>query len=450
MAYRESETLELKKTTGELKEAVISIAAILNKHRRGRVYFGIRNDGEVVGQVASGRTVRDVSRAISEGIEPRIYPVVTRVSLRGKPCIRVGFSGSDAPYLAYGRAYLRVGEEDRQVSARQLGRMFAQRAGGASRWESELSSRRLSEVNARVLREFVKRARSAGRIGAGAAGARVVLGKLGLVAGGRLLRAGEVLFCDANPLQVQAAVFAGTDKRTFLDIKHFTGTLFEVLQRCATYVQEHINWRVTFGRVEREEVPEIPQGAVREALVNSLSHRDYAVPRGNELAIFKDRIEIYNPGSFPEGLTPQDFIRGAERSVLRNPLIADALYCSRDIERWGSGLKRISDECREAGVKVRFRLLKTGFLVTFHRTGVTPPVTPRITPPITSPVALTGLESRLLDLIARDPSVSRTAMAARLGITLDTVKEYVRRLKDKSLLRRHGRTRAGHWEVAKR
>jgi predicted HTH transcriptional regulator len=100
---------------------------------------------------------------------------------------------------------------------------------------------------------------------------------------------------------VQAAVFAGTSKRTFLDMKQFKGTAFELLENSETYLKEHMDWRVKFGALEREEVPDIPVDALREALVNSICHRDYRNPKGNEVAIFKDRVEIYNPGTFPPG-----------------------------------------------------------------------------------------------------------------------------------------------------
>jgi ATP-dependent DNA helicase RecG len=62
---KESETLELKRSTSELKEAVISVSAILNKHGKGEIYFGVRNDGTVVGQQVSEKTLRDISQAIT-------------------------------------------------------------------------------------------------------------------------------------------------------------------------------------------------------------------------------------------------------------------------------------------------------------------------------------------------------------------------------------------------
>jgi ATP-dependent DNA helicase RecG len=152
-----------------------------------------------------------------------------------------------------------------------------------------------------------------------------------------------------------------------LDINQLKGNLFDVLKEAELYIKNHMRWSVKFGKMEREEIPEIPVKAIRETLVNSLCHRDYLNPKGNEVAIFKDRIEIYNPGRFPEGLKPEDFITGEERSVLRNPLLANTLFLSKDIERWGSGLKRIHEECKANDVNVEFKQLKTGFVVVFGR-----------------------------------------------------------------------------------
>jgi len=100
----ETETLELKKSTSELKEAVISISAMLNKHQCGELYFGVDSAGRAVGQTVSEKTLRDVSKAIGENIEPKIYPKVNKVNIDGRSCIHIEFSGDELPYFAYGRA----------------------------------------------------------------------------------------------------------------------------------------------------------------------------------------------------------------------------------------------------------------------------------------------------------------------------------------------------------
>ncbi|MBW1744169.1 MAG: ATP-binding protein, partial [Deltaproteobacteria bacterium] len=85
--FKESETVELKRSTSERKEAIVSIASILNKHQRGELYFGLRNDGEVIGQDVTEKSIRDVTQGISNHIEPRIYPEVKRIYIEGKSCI---------------------------------------------------------------------------------------------------------------------------------------------------------------------------------------------------------------------------------------------------------------------------------------------------------------------------------------------------------------------------
>ena len=126
--FGETETMELKKSTSELKEGIISMVSIPNKRRNGELYFGIRNDGKIIGQDISEKTLRDISRSVSDHIEPRVFPKIEEITLEGKKCIRVEFSGCDVPYYAYGRAYIRVGVEDRQVSAKELEKLILEKS----------------------------------------------------------------------------------------------------------------------------------------------------------------------------------------------------------------------------------------------------------------------------------------------------------------------------------
>jgi len=148
---KENEKLEFKKTTGELKEGVISIAAILNKHDGGELYFGIRNDGVVLGQMVSEKTLREISQAVSNFIEPKIYPRITEVTINDKQCVHVAFSGADAPYFAYGRAYIRVADEDKILSAAELESLFLKKNANRDSWDGELSGKTAADVGEDVL-----------------------------------------------------------------------------------------------------------------------------------------------------------------------------------------------------------------------------------------------------------------------------------------------------------
>lgn len=365
---RESETTEFKKSTSELEEAVISIAAILNKHRKGELYFGVSPDGMPVGQDVSERTVRDISRAIMNHIEPRIFPEVEAVTIDGRRCVSVKFEGYNTPYFAYDIARIRVADEDRAMSQAEIIKYLRQKQGMEDAWEKRVSDTPVSALPEENVRRYVERSRSAGRIAFEYTDKAAALNKLNLTDGDYLLNAGTVLFCENAYAELQMAVFAGRERLTFLDIKRERGTVFELVELAEKYITSNIRWRVVFdGSTQRREIPEIPIDAVREALVNSFCHKDYGACQSNEVAIYKDRVEIYNPGSFPEGFSPEDFITGNERPVRRNPLTTSILYYSRDAESFGTGLRRIADACDKARCRYEFKILKSDFVVVFYR-----------------------------------------------------------------------------------
>ena len=367
--FLENEVIEFKKTTGELKEGIISIVSILNKHQGGKLYFGIKDNGEIIGQDVSSKTVREVSKAISENIEPKIYPVVNKVKLNDKDCILVEFEGDDIPYLAFGRAYMRVGDEDRQLSMKEIRKIILKDENEIGKWESKISDYTIDDIDEELLKEFIEKGRKAKRINFPYTNKEEILKKLSLVnKNNELLNAGYILFAKEAKLEMQMAIFATETKLTFLDIDQVFGNIFELIETGEGYIRKNIKWPVNFksGGMERVEIPEIPLEAIREAIINSLIHRDFKNPKSNEVAIYKDRVEIFNPGEFPEGYKPEDFIKG-EGSIPRNPLIANTLYLSKDIEKWGSGFRRITEVCAKADVKVKFEIRKNGFMVIFYR-----------------------------------------------------------------------------------
>src|SRR3989338_5975835 len=220
---KESETIEFKKSTAELKGAVISIVAMLNKHGRGEVYFGIDDNGKVLGLTIGKTTIKDVTQAVVDNTEPKIYPKVEARKIDGKDCIVVEAHGIANPYFAYGRAYIRVGESDKAMSPQEIESRILNKK--KLLWEKEISEKTLADVNEEVIKEYMRKAKTAKRIDFDFVDVKSTLNKLGLLHKNQLTHAAEVLFCDENSMEVQAAIFADTDKLTFLDIKSFKGNL---------------------------------------------------------------------------------------------------------------------------------------------------------------------------------------------------------------------------------
>lgn len=299
---RETETVEYKKSTGVLKEGVISIVAMLNKHNCGELFFGIQNDGVAVGQDISDKTLRDVSQAIANHIEPQIFPTVSNVVIDNKDCIHVIFEGDNVPYYAYGRAYMRVADEDKLMSPQELENYIIKKHAKTNPWDYEVCDKTIADVNDKALAEYIGRANAAGRIAYLYTDKRDILKRLNLLSGENIVNAAKVMFCENTNLELQMATFASNERLTFIDIGRESGTVLELVEIAEKYIKRAINWRVELnGSLQRKEIPEVPIDAVREALVNSFCHKDYRVFQNNYVSIFKNRIEIYNPGTFPPG-----------------------------------------------------------------------------------------------------------------------------------------------------
>ena len=450
----ETEVLEFKKSTGELKEAMYSIGAMLNKHQHGELYFGVRSDGTPVGQQVSEETLRQVSHRIAESIKPRIYPEINKVILDGKECIHVKFEGDQVPYFALDVAKIRVADEDVTMSLEQITTLILNSGREGNRWENLVSNKTIDDVDEQLLKTYTNKAHDVGRIAISYTDKRTVLNQLELTKGDKLLNAGKALFSDDIIQDVQLAIFATTERLTFNDIQRYHGPVLELVDIAETYIKSNIHWRVEFtGALERKEIPEIPIDAIREALLNSFCHKDYASGESNEVAIYKDRVEIYNPGAFPDGYDPQYFIEQLARPIRRNPLIARTLYYSKDIESFGTGLKRIADVCEEAGVKYEFQKLRNGFVVCFYRssylleesTGKVRVSTDKL--PVNTE-GLTEQKEKIVRYVLKNDRITNKEACELLDIKDSRAYKLLREMNESGILKKEGAYRDSYYRIA--
>jgi ATP-dependent DNA helicase RecG len=451
---KETETIEYKKSTGELKQGIISIVAILNKHNGGDLYFGIRNDGVIVGQEISEKTLRDISQSISNHIEPPIYPDIKNVVIDNKDCIHVVFEGENVPYYAYGRAYLRVADEDRVMSPQELESYILKKNTNTINWDSEASDKTIDDVSEVILTEYISKANAAGRIGYAYTNKHDILKRLNLLNdNNKVNNTAKVMFCENNNLEIQMATFATNERLTFLDIQRESGTINELVDIAENYIKKTIRWRVEFGHgLQRKEIPEVPIDAVREALFNSFCHKDFRASQNNYVCIFKDFIEIYNPGTFPEGLSPQDFIEGSEQSVHRNPLLAQILYYPKDIESFGTGLLRIVTACQEADVKVEFKQLKMGFAVVFERFDkevdyLGRVVTDKSTDITDKSTDINSREAIILDYLKSNAFVTNKKVCELLIISTEAAKRLLQSMVQKGFITAEGENKGRRYKL---
>ena len=451
LTMTETETVELKKSLAELKQGLISLAAMLNKHGQAELWFGIAPNGKAVGLEINEKTLRDVSQAIAAHIEPVIYPHITQQRIDGKHCLHIKAEGWQQPYLAYGRAYMRVADEDKKLSASELKNLILQNNQDALRWENEPSGLTLEQLNPEKISRFLALADLPPDSAASA------LEKLDLLRQGVPLNAAKLFFSDA-PIQLRCAVFATNTSSTIIDRHDFDGDILELIEEAEKYALKNIHIGMRLEGLRRVDVPEIPLKAIREALVNAFCHRDWRDPDFVQVAVFRDRLEIRSPGKLYGGLT-FDEIRQGNISRRRNPKIAELLRRIHLVEAWGRGVPLILENAPSTS----FDEIGGLFITRFNRPSAldasqdapairpetslkTTQELPQATQETTQEVPRTTQEI-LLQHLRSQPGITTVELARVTGLSPDGVKYHLNQLKRTGKLRRHGPTKGGYWEV---
>ena len=452
---KETETLEFKKTTGEMKAAMVSIASILNKHGVGTLYFGVKPNGDVTGQDVSESSLRDVSRAVYENIKPQIYPAITEEVFDGKSTIKVEFSGESTPYSAAGRYYLRTADEDREVTPEEL-KVFFGANKYREKWEKGKSELTEKQVDRSAIKKFWQNAVAAGRLPEGKYTCPIILNRFGLVKDGYLTNAGEALFGNNHPVSLKVGIFATDEKLTILDMKLYEDNIFNLLKLAEEYILKNIRWRSEIVGMEREEIPEIPVAVVRESLANSFAHAMYDGRTTHEICIHPGMVTIYNPGEFASKYKPEDYIKKNLESEIRNPAISKILFLNKSIEKFGSGFKRIDSLCKDACISYSYENGENGFKFVIKRNPITSDtqkftedVTSNVTTNVTSDEELNNTEQTILAILRLKPDVSRNELAEKTSKTVRTVQRTLNSLRDKGYIEREGAKQNTVWKIKK-
>jgi predicted HTH transcriptional regulator len=116
---------------------------------------------------------------------------------------------------------------------------------------------------------------------------------------------------------------------------------------------------------------EIPRPVIAEAIVNAVAHRNYRNNGFVQVIVFADRVEVWNPGELPPGLTP-DLLRKPHGPIPHNPLIAEPLFRVKYVEKAGTGTTDMIADCRKAGLpEPDFEQRGPHFVVTLWRDWIT-------------------------------------------------------------------------------
>ena len=442
---RENEQLEFKKTTGEIKDAVDDICAMLNKHGSGRIIFGVMPDGEVKGQEIRALTLDDIARVCKEAIYPTIYPTVEKVDYDGVKCVQVDFAGRERPYSSFGIYYKRVVDRSEKMTPDELKSVMAS-TDYTSKWENSLTSFGIESVDKVALRSFYDASLACGRLEPlPSYDEEKLLVGLGLMEEGRLTNAGLYLFSNRKPVALKIATYVTDERITFSDIRRVEDNIFNLIRYANSYVKDRMNWRVEPGEgTSRVEIPEVPLDALREIIVNSFAHANYRGVTENEIDITPTQIDIYNPGEFPLNLKPEMFADAKRRSQARNKVILTNLFKCKDVEMFGGGFRKVFASCKASGVKFGYESNDDGFSFVFYRSQT--PTAPG-EKPLVSGIILSTNDYKVLNCLKENPNRTREEIASSVKLSKRTVQRSLEKLSDAKHIARVGSKKAGYWEV---
>lgn len=345
----------------DLQSLAQHICAFLNGDG-GVLEVGVDPQGHLVGVSSDEDEAREAARQLEEFVgvhlSPRAAYSISPEQVEGRFILVVQVpAGSQPPYSIRGQIWLRVGAASQKATGEQLSAWLLRARPQSVRWERQsapgatLDDLDLEEIE-RAGREATKHHFSNEK----RLEAAQLLDAWGLLDYGTPTNAALVLFGRAPArrfpqTRVRLTHFVSQERDVFTT-RVLEGHLFDLLPGIMEFLQLHLPpvSRLSSSSLLRQERTLYPFPALREAILNALVHRDYgAFDGGVSLSIYPDRLEIWNSGDLPQGLTLSDIpVGGISRP--RNPDIAYVLFQVGLIERLGIGGRQIVSACHKAGL----------------------------------------------------------------------------------------------------
>ncbi|MCD4798275.1 MAG: helix-turn-helix domain-containing protein [Methanosarcinales archaeon] len=364
----ESNTVEFKE---KFDEQTIESAVAFANTKGGIIFIGVSDKNNIKGIKVGKETLNQWTNQISQSTDPRIIPELEKIKVDGKTVIAVKIKENPIkPISKKGRCLKRVDSSNRAMSAQEVAQMHLHSTGMS--WDKyPAKDASLEDIDIDNVKRYIRKARETGRKKVGDDEEPIqVLEKMNLITEGQPTWAAILLFSkETNKFISQAAIHCGRfkEKNIVIDDRMIVGTIFEQIDEAMDFIRKNINVEfVMTGRPQRDQIWDYPLEALREALINAICHRDYTIFSNIEVRIYDDKLIIRSPGFLPYGITLEELYK-PHSSTLRNKGLAEVLYDTELIERWGSGIEKIQQHCLDAGLPEPIFEEYQGFQVVFRK-----------------------------------------------------------------------------------
>ncbi|TCI77745.1 AAA family ATPase [Exiguobacterium sp. SH0S1] len=362
---KESPTVEFKR---QLTEAVVHEVIAFANTQGGVLYIGIEDDGTVVGVPEAHKVLESVSNKLHDTIQPDIlvHTFLEVIELEQKDVIQISVSrGTRRPYhlkkkgMKSSGIFIRSGTSVTNASEENIRQMIIESDG--TNFETMRSLKQ--DLSFDEASHFFTQA----NVKFGIEQQRT----LGLLTDDGYYTNLGLLLSDQCEHSIKCARYLGNDKLEFQDRKEFSGSILKQVESVYEYISLNNATSAHFIGLTRVETESYPSYAVRESLVNAVTHRDYSFSGSILIHLFQNRIEIVSVGGLVKGLTIEDINLGISQS--RNPRLANVLYRLKWIESYGTGLQRIKESYKQSLERPFWTTSPNAFVVTLPKQMIAAP-----------------------------------------------------------------------------
>ena len=398
----------------------------------GKMYIGIDDKGEILGIAEVKKLAEDLPNKVKD-----ILGVLIDVNIKNdsdKEYLEIITDAYPYPVNYKGKYYYRTGATNQELKGAALDKFLLGKQG--LKWDGtpEPYSKE-ADLSDLAFKLFKDRASETQRFDEDVQGdsPHELIEKLNLVDINGYLKKAAVLLFHPKPEKIftgatiKIGFFNTDDDLAYQD--EIRGSLFEQVDKVMDLlVSKYLKAQITYEGIQRKETFPIPIGALREAVLNAIVHKDYSSGIPIQISVYDDKLIIWNEGELPEKWTVAK-LKVKHPSRPYNPDIANAFFRSGLIESWGRGTIKIFNEAKAAKIPVPiFKFEDNGFYVIFNYVEV-------------------SVQQQVLDLIKEDPKMTVVTISELLSVNSRTVLRAFKNLQDNSIIERLGNNRTGEWRI---
>ena len=442
MRFRETEIVELKSIVmDDIKKEIIAFANCDG----GTVYVGVADDGKVLGVENADECALQISNMVRDAVKPDVTMFIHYETLEcdGKAVVAVNIQrGTNRPYYLAKKGlrpegvYVRQGYSSVPATDTAIRQMIKETDGDS--FENMRSINQALTFEA-TKKEFEKRNVAFGQ---------PQMQTLQIVSADGIYTNLGLLLSEQCPHTIKAAVFEGIDQNVFKDRREFSGSLMQQLNEVYDYIDFHNQTHATFRKLLRIDTRDYPEVAVREALLNTLVHRDYSFRASTLISIYDDRIEFVSIGGLLLGLELDDLMMGV--SVCRNPHLANVFYRLQLIEAYGTGMKKIMGAYANALVQPKIKTTNNAFKIILPNVNFTPKAA-EVHKDFekAADLALDSNEEKVLQFLREHLMITRKETQTLLEVSQSTAGRILKAMVDSGRIKQIGGSRTTRYELRK-